>query len=241
MIEMICGDNMEVMKSYGDGFFDVAIADLEYGIGASRPSKKNVRVRQKNGGFVNVNQSDYGDKDWDDKRSGPEYFEELFRVCKDQIIWGANYYENLPGGKIVWDKVVADGADQYSCEIAYQSFSNRMDIVYYMWSGMMQGIYCGRDRKRAMVQQGNKQLNEKRIHPTQKPVKLYEWVLDRYIKRGSKILDTHGGSMSLAVAVDNMNKYDNMDYHLVICEIDKEQFKKSKRRVEKNMMVKSLW
>lgn len=215
---------MELMPRYEDKYFDLAMPDLEYGIGASRPSTKNGLALQPDGSKRPIKKAKYTHKEWDDQKSPPEYFDELFRVSKNQIIWGANYYPNLVGGRIVWDKIVAYGADQYGCEIAYQSFSNRMDIVYYMFAGMMQGVYCGTDRIRALKQQGNKKLNEKRIHPTQKPVKLYEWLLKQYAKPGDKILDTHIGSFSLAIAVWNMNNIEGMNLELVACENDLEYY-----------------
>jgi len=233
-------DNMDFMRDLGDNFFDLAMPDLEYGIGASKPSTKSGRAQQPNGTYRPVKQAKYKHKDWDDQRSPPEYFDELFRVSKNQIIWGANYYPNLVGGRIVWDKIVANGADQYGCEIAYQSFSNRMDIVYYMFSGMMQGVYCGKDRVKALKQQGNKKLNEKRIHPTQKPVKLYEWLLMEYAKPGEKILDTHGGSMSLALAVNKLNVIDNMNLTLVVCEKDIDYFTDGQKRYN-DLKINSLF
>lgn len=236
-ISVFCVDNMELMTNYSDNYFDLGLPDIEYGIGASAPSKKKKRIKQKSGAYLPVKQADYGEKDWDMKMSPPEYFDQLFRVSKNQIIWGANYYPNLPGGRIVWDKMHAEGQDQYSCEIAYQSFNMRTDIVYYMWSGMMQGVYCGRDRVRAMKQQGNKKLNEKRYHPTQKPVILYEWLLMNYAKNGDKIIDTHGGSLSLALAVNKLNKIDGMNLSLVVCENDKEIFNTAVNRFNSQKIV----
>ena len=181
-------DNMALMARYPDKYFDLAIVDLEYGIGASKPSKKNSSAKQKNGSKLPIKQAEYIHKDWDLKLSSDLYLNELFRVSKEQIIFGGNYY-GLTGGYLVWDKLNGE-CDQFGCELAWKSFDKRTDIVYFLWAGMMQGIYCGKDVRKAIVQQGNKQLNEKRIHPTQKPVKLYEWLLMNYAKPGDTILDT---------------------------------------------------
>jgi site-specific DNA-methyltransferase (adenine-specific) len=194
-------DCVEGMKRFPDNHFDLAICDPEYGIGASKPSKKPNRAKQKNGAVLNVKSPTYNHKDWDNKPAGKEYFDELFRVSKHQIIWGSNFYDyKFPSsGRIVWDKLNGE-SDQMGCEIAYCSLNNRTDIVYFMWAGMFQGIYCGKDIRKALIQQGNKQLNEKRIHPTQKPISLYKWLLNEYATAGMKILDTHLGSGSHRIA-----------------------------------------
>lgn len=191
-------DNIEGMKKYPDGYFELAICDIEYGIGASKPTKKPNQVKQKNGTTLQIENPNYVHSDWDMKKSSRAYFDELFRVSQKQIVFGGNYY-GLEGGFLVWDKL--NGlTDQYGCELAWLSFTKRTDIVYYMWSGMMQGRYCGKDVKQALIQQGNKQLNEKRIHETQKPIKLYEWIIDNYANEGDKIIDTHLGSQSSRIA-----------------------------------------
>jgi len=188
------------MARYPDKYFDLAIVDLEYNIGASKPSIKPCTVRQRNGSELKVKQPNYIPKEWDFKKSTPEYFHELFRVSKRQIIFGGNYY-GLEGGYLVWDKLNGE-SDQFGCEMAWLSFSKRTDIVYYLWSGMFQGVYCGRNLQKALIQQGNKALNEKRIHPTQKPIILYSWMLKEYANAGEIILDTHLGSGSHRIAAD---------------------------------------
>jgi site-specific DNA-methyltransferase (adenine-specific) len=208
-------DCKDLTKRFDDGYFDLAVVDIPYGIGADKPSKKTASVKQKNGSRLNVKLNDYRKKDWD-VLPDQEYFDELFRVSKNQIIFGANY-AGLKGGYIVWDKL--NGAtDQYGCELAYQSFSNRTDMVYFMWSGMMQGTYCGTDVRKALVQQGNKALNEKRIHPTQKPVALYDWIFHNYSSAGQKVLDTHLGSQSSRIAAWKHG----LDF--TGCELDEEYF-----------------
>lgn len=127
---------------------------------------------------------------------------------------------------LVWDKL--NGlSDQYGCEIAYQSFNLRTDVVYYMWQGMFQGKICSRNIKEALVQQGNKKLNQKRIHCTEKPILLYDWILDNYAKKGDKILDTHMGSQSLRYSCHKKG-FDFWGF-----EIDNEYFMEACERFEK--------
>jgi len=218
-------DCMELMFEFPDKHFDLAIVDIEYGIGASKPSVKPNNPVQKNGSRLNVKQSNYTHKEWDFKKSDDNYFNELLRVSKNQIVFGANYYYQLKGGMIVWDKLNGE-SDQFGCEIAYCSLNNRTDIVYYLWQGMFQGIYCGKDVRKALVQQGDKSKNEKRIHPTQKPVKLYKWLLDNYTVKGDKILDTHLGSGSIAIACHDYG------FDLTASEIDTEYYHKTIERVK---------
>lgn len=217
-------DCLEYMKSLPDNYFDLAIADPPYGIGASRPSKKAERARQADGSVLQVPVTDFTKKDWDNTIPSQEFFDELRRVSKNQIIWGANYF-GLQGGMIVWDKINGN-SDQYDCEIAYQSFNKRTDLVHYMWNGMFQGKYCGRDIRQAAMQQGNKALNEKRIHPTQKPVILYEWLLNNYAKKGDRIFDPMMGSQSSRIAAHRLG----FDY--VGCELDKEYYDKGCTRFD---------
>lgn len=227
-------DNMDIMKCYPDKYFDLAIVDPPYGIGASKPSKKPSSIIQKNGSRLNVKNNNYINKDWDNIAADKAYFYELFRVSKNQIIFGCNYYDFSFGpGRIVWDKLNGE-SDQMGCEIAYNSFNNRCDIVYYMWCGMFQGVYCGYNIKKAITQQGNKSKNEIRIHPTQKPVALYSWLIQKYAKQGDKILDTHLGSGSIALAIDKANKLDGMDLSFVGIELDKDYFDASIARFKDN-------
>jgi site-specific DNA-methyltransferase (adenine-specific) len=212
------------MRKLPDNYFDLAIADPPYGIGASRPSKKPSNILQKNGSIMSASVTDFGKKDWDNNIPTQEFFDELRRVSKNQIIWGANYF-GLQGGMIVWDKINGN-SDQYDCEIAYQSFNKRTDLVHYMWNGMFQGKYCGRDIRQAAMQQGNKALNEKRIHPTQKPVILYEWLLNNYAKKGDRIFDPMMGSQSSRIVAHRLG----FDY--VGCELDKEYFEKGCARFD---------
>ena len=226
-IEITNEDNMALMARYPDNYFDLAIVDIEYNIGASRPSIKPNSAVQKNGTRLNIKQPNYTKKDWDFKKSTQEYFNELFRISKNQIIFGGNYY-GLSGGYLVWNKINGE-SDQFGCELAWLSFTERTDIVHYMWLGMFQGLYCGTDIKKALIQQGNKSLNEKRIHPTQKPAVLYKWLLKNYAKEGDKILDTHLGSGSIAIACHDLG------FELTACELDKEYFEKGVQRINNHV------
>lgn len=213
---------VEGMKQFPDNYFDFAICDIEYDIGASKPTKKPHTVKQKNGKILKVKQSNYEHSDWDFQKSGEEYFKELFRVSKKQIIFGGNYY-GLAGGYLVWDKLNGE-SDQFGIELAWLSFTKRTDIVYYMWAGMMQGLACTKDVRKALVQQGNKAMNERRIHETQKPVKLYDYILNEYVPDGSKVIDTHLGSGSNRIA----NFLHGNEFHGF--ELDKTKFLNQEKR-----------
>lgn len=224
MLDLRNIDCMEGMKEYPDKYFDLAIVDPPYGIGSDKPSKKPNFAKQKNGNKLEVkNTNKYIQKDWDSKIPNQIYFNELKRVSINQIIWGANYF-GLIGGYLVWDKLNGE-SDQFDCEIAYNSYNNRTDLFYFMWQGMFQGCYCGKDIRKALIQQGNKLLNEKRIHPTQKPVALYKWLLTNYANKGDKILDTHLGSGSIAIACLDLG------FDLTGFEIDSEYFGLMTKRI----------
>jgi site-specific DNA-methyltransferase (adenine-specific) len=219
MIELLHTDCMNYMATLPDAAFDLAIVDPPYGRGEDGGTNRCSNVKQKNGGTLRCMDGGYAKKYWDKKPPTAEYFAELRRVAKHQIIWGANYMPvKLQGGAIVWDKV-NDGSDQSGAEIAYCSLNERVDVVRYMWRGMMQGEAVGSQR-----QQGNKALNERRIHPTQKPVKLYEWLLQQYAQAGMKVLDTHLGSGSIAVAAHRA------EVDLVGCEIDADYWRAATER-----------
>lgn len=207
-------DCMEGMKLFPDKYFDLAIVDPPY---FSGPEQRGYYGRSVSP--IGVSRL-YGKLDvW--KVPGEDYFRELFRVSKEQIIWGCNYFDyNFGSGRIVWDKV-NETSDFSDCEIAYCSMHNSVRIFRYMWNGMFQG----KSMTEGWIQQGNKAKNEKRIHPTQKPVILYEWLLQRYAKPGFKILDTHVGSASSLIAC-----------HRAQCayvgyEIDKSMYQLSSKRL----------
>lgn len=182
-------DCMQGMKEFPDQYFDLAIPDPPY---FSGPEKRGFYGRRVSP--IGVHRVYRQSTEW--QVPGPEYFRELMRVSKQQIIWGCNYfYYQFNPGRVIWDK--CNGSNSFSdCEIAYCSFHDSVRLFRYMWNGMMQG----KSIEEGHIQQGNKKLNEKRIHPTQKPVALYKWLLQQYAKSGYKILDTHVGSGSSLIA-----------------------------------------
>lgn len=194
-----CMNCMDGMKEFSDKYFDIAIVDPEQGRKEHGGKNRSGYVKQKNGSKIFVKDGQYINRGWDYEPAGKEYFDELIRVSKHQIILGVNYFDYpLTGGRIIWDKC-NDGSDQSDAEIAYNSLTNRVDIFRYMWRGMFQG----KSISEGTVQQGNKKLNEKRIHPTQKPVNLYRWILQKYeIPKEWKVLDSHVGSASSLIAFD---------------------------------------
>ena len=209
MIDLILDDCMNVMKDYEDNHFDLAIVDPPYMDNANKLNSMNVGGKIKRNNFTTRNF----------KKPNKTYFKELFRVSKNQIKWGINYFENFGAGRIVWDKDKSK-VRWNDCEIAYQSFSNSNKIFRYRWNGMLQ-----EDMK-------NK---EERIHPTQKPIALYKWLLHNYAEKGQKILDTHLGSGSIAVACH----YFGVD--LVGVEIDEEYYDKAKDRVNELTKQETLF
>ena len=189
-------DCMERMARFPHGYFDLAIVDPEWGRKEHGGKDRSSFAKQKNGSRIWVKDAGYKKYDWDCHAVGDHYFSELFRVSKHQIIWGCNYFGRSFGpGRIVWDKVNGE-SDQSDCELAYNSLTDRVDLIRYMWAGMMQG----KSISEGHIMQGDKSKNEKRIHPTQKPVVLYKWQLSTYAKPGWKILDTHSGSASHFIA-----------------------------------------
>jgi site-specific DNA-methyltransferase (adenine-specific) len=171
---------MEAMKQFPDKFFELAIVDPPYGIGEDglkNHSRDKLAISKK-----------YIPKQWDKEPPKQEYFNELLRVSKNQIIWGANHFiSKIPIDSscwIVWDKRNGDN-DFADCELAGTSFKTAVRQFTFRWAGMLQG---------------NMKNKEIRIHPTQKPVALYTWLLNNYAKKGDKILDTHVGSASSLIA-----------------------------------------
>lgn len=183
---MDCKDGM---KQFPDKFFDLAIVDPPYFSGPERRKYYGEKYSP-----IGVQRLYQKSEKWEVPEK--DYFDELIRVSKHQIVWGCNYFEyHFPPGRIVWDK--CNVSSPFSdCEIASCSFHDSVRLFRYMWNGMLQGksIHEGH------IMQGNKQLNEKRIHPTQKPVALYDWLLQQYTKPGDIILDTHVGSASSLIA-----------------------------------------
>lgn len=211
-------DCMDGMKEFPDGYFDLAIVDPPYFSGPERRGFYGKKISP-----IGVQRIYEKSECW--QVPDEDYFKELFRVSKEQIIWGCNYFEYpFSPGRIVWDK--CNGNSDFSdCEIAYCSMHDSVRLFSYMWNGMFQG----KSITEGTIQQGNKALNEKRIHPTQKPVALYEWLLNRYAKPGDIILDTHVGSASSLIACYRTN------HSYVGFELDKHYYDLSKKRLDAEM------
>jgi site-specific DNA-methyltransferase (adenine-specific) len=198
-------DNMVLMARYPDKYFDLAIVDPPYGIGAENHAGK------KENGW-----NQWAFKNWDNSIPNKEYFEELKRITKNQIIWGGNYMTEFlkPSmGWIIWDKgqrnfSLADG------EMAWTSFNKAIRIWEYARA---------------------KTILDNKIHPTQKPIPLYKWILDKYAKKGDKILDTHLGSGSIAIACHDYG------FELTACELDKEYYDKAIQRIKDHVAQQRLF
>ena len=191
---------MDFMRNKPDKFYKLAIVDPPYGLG-SMSHGLGTKVKHKR-------------KHWNDNPPNNKYFKELRRISFNQIIWGCNYfYPNIPeSGRIVHNKLMTSGngcpIKLSEADLASQTFNKRIDLFTYQWSGNVQN---------GKINWNNTGLDA-RIHPTQKPIALYRWLLQKYTKPGDNIFDSHGGSMSIAIACD-MEGFD-----LDICEIDKEYF-----------------
>jgi site-specific DNA-methyltransferase (adenine-specific) len=199
-------DCMEAMREMPDKAFELAIVDPPYGINMDGG---------KIGGDNKGRATDYIKKTWDKKAPEDEYFVELLRVSKNQIVFGANHFiSHIPFDSpcwVVWDK---DNTGNFAdCELAWTSFKSAVRKYEFRWNGMLQGNMA------------NKEI---RIHPTQKPVALYEWLLRNYAKPGDKILDTHLGSGSSRIAAYNLG-FDFVGY-----EIDKDYFEAQEERFKKH-------
>lgn len=217
LIEITNEDNKILMSRYADNYFDLAIVDPQYGINApnmkmgetkgykSTASRLKGRLNSGGGKLKNriLNKSEI---DWDDEIPDEEYFNELFRVSKNQIIWGGNYFPLPPTrGIIFWDKLQPwENFSQF--ELAWTSF----------------------DKPAAKFTQGSRGGSniEKKIHPTQKPVDLYKWLLEKYAKTGDKILDTHLGSASIAIACHDYQ------FELTACELKESYYQDSIKRIK---------
>lgn len=182
-------DCMEGMKHFPDKYFDLAIVDPPYFSGPEKRIFYGKKVSP-----IGVKRCYRQIDDWEIPTEA--YFRELQRVSKHQIIWGCNYFDfPFSSGRIVWDKC-NEKTFFSDAEIAFCSMHDSVRLFRYMWNGMCQG----KSLAEGHIMQGNKKLNEKRIHPTQKPVVLYDWLLMEYAKPGDKILDTHVGSGSSLIA-----------------------------------------
>lgn len=210
--------NLSLMKRYPDNYFDLAIVDPPYGIGASSAFAGEKRKSGKGQAL----KSNFTKKEWDNEIPTKEYFDELKRVSKNQIVWGGNYMVEHLGnsmGWIVWDKNNGT-TNSASAELAYTSFDKATRIFKHTWNGMLQ-----EDMK-------NKQI---RIHPTEKPYNLYKFCLENYANKGHKILDTHLGSGSIAIACHDYG------FELTACELDKEYYDNAIKRIKNHVGQQKLF
>ena len=222
MLTITNEDNMELMARYPDKYFDLAIVDPPYGIGFD--GKTTVKGKS---GKANTfsNKQHHIKKGWDNERPSQEYFNELKRVSKNQIIWGGNYFADLLEAKkgwIFWDKKItnANNTNYSDGELAWTSFDCVLRRFTYDWIGF--GYL-------------NNPQNEKKTHPTQKPVALYKWLLDKYANPNDKILDTHLGSGSIAIACHDYG------FDLTACELDEEYFNKAMQRINNHTAQTKLF
>ena len=210
-ISLIYGDCLQALKSYGDNYFDVAIVDPPYGIGIDG-QKQSININN-----PKANRKAHDFKGWDNEIPTAEYFAELERVSKNQIIWGANYFvEHLHKGTkgwVVWYKG-QEGLTMSDAELAYSSFDCATRVV--------------KINRVELLKDGT-------IHPTQKPIKLYKWLLENYTNENDLILDTHLGSGSIAIACHQMKR------KLIAYEIDAEYYQKACKRFEEQTRQTALW
>ena len=217
MIDFRNCDCMELMAGYEDNYFDLAIVDPPYGIGAH----KTIGFADKKTKGFTFDKKEYKNKGWDNNIPTVEYFSELKRISNNQIIWGANYFsKNLGEIKnfIYWHKKGQSEDSKFNeGELAYTSIGRRrMGDIW--WNGF--GVINSK---------------EHRFHPTQKPVKLYTWLLSNYAKQGDKILDTHVGSASSLIACHQLG------FDVVGCELDKEYYELAQKRIKEETSQLSLF
>ena len=219
-ITLLNCDCMDYMATIPDKYFELAIVDPPYGLKIAKTMSSVCWVNVKKG-FTKKEL--HKKKEWDSAIPEKDYFDELKRVSKNQIIWGGNYFtEFLPPTKawIFWDKKEnkTQGLNFSDGELAWTSLNKVTKYFKYGWIGL---DYCNQ--------------SEKKQHPTQKPIALYEWLLTNYAKTGDKILDTHGGSFSSAIACNNLG------FEFVGMELDKDYFDASVKRFEKHISQAKLF
>lgn len=213
-LDLRLGDCMDLMRDTPDGFYDLAIVDPPYGLGETAKRSKQRVPKTQNKKWKNRRAPEYGGSEtWDDNPPPPEYFLELKRVSRNQIIWGANHFGMMPpsSGWIVWHKKRHDEKNDFSdAELAWSSMQKGCRLFHMPWIGF-----------------GAVNAGESRIHPTQKPVALYKWLLANYAKPCQRILDTHLGSGSIAIACHYFGA------HLTATEIDPDYFAAAVERIQR--------
>jgi len=208
-------DCMEGMKQFPDNYFDLAIVDPPYFKGVANKNFYGADISK-----TGVKRLSSSSNKWDINIPDINYYIELKRISKHQIIWGCNYYDfHQPCGRIIWDKK-NDTSTFSNCEIASTDLINSVKIFRYKWNGMLQE---------------NMRNKEVRIHPTQKPIALYTWLLNNYAKQGDKILDTHVGSASSLIACHKSG----FDY--VGFELDREYFDMATKRLNEEKAQSNLF
>jgi len=213
-LSLFHADCMEIMKQYPDKYFDLAIVDPPYENNDAIGLKDNTGVKKQATKRTNY-------KVFENIAPTLEYWHELKRISKDQIVWGGNYF-GLKGGVIAWNK---NGTAFGEGEVAICTTHNSVRFFEYTWNGMLQG---------------NMKNKEIRVHPTQKPIELYDYILTRYAKPNFKILDTHLGGGSIAIAIEKANRLDKMNLHLTAVEIDKEYIDKAIKRISESIKQGTL-
>lgn len=208
---------MVMMARYPDKYFDLAIVDPEYGLDIA--NRNGSLGQKKNQGKI----TKYSKKNWDASPAGGEYFKELFRVSKNQVVFGANYFtEHLPSSKawLVWDKKQPEGVSFAMAELIFTSFDHSAKIISCSRAEI--GNKISNNTQLALANPNTK------IHPTQKPVTIYRNILNRYAKQGDKILDTHLGSGSIAIACHDYG------FELIACELDSDYYDKAIERIKRH-------
>jgi site-specific DNA-methyltransferase (adenine-specific) len=213
---------MEAMAKMPDNAFELAIVDPPYGIDLAKNGNNSKEWGLSEAKGFTFIKKEYTQKDWDSEIPSKEYFAELKRVSKNQIVWGANFFAehigNMPN-YITWYKMGKSQNPKYSdTEFAYCSKKGVPKMIDIWWNGF-----------------GSINSGEKRIHPTQKPVKLYKWILHNYANEGDKILDTHLGSASIAIACHDMG------FDLEAWEIDAEYYAKGVHRYNQHKAQLKIW
>lgn len=216
-IQLLNIDCMEYMKTMPDKHFDLAIVDPPYGINFGKFNRTN---KDSDGNRFKADK--YKNGDWDNETPKAEYFKELFRVSKEQIVWGGNYFLDLwqspCKGFIFWYK--GNPVDNFSDgEFAWTSFDKPAKCFNFRYYGNLEGDTSA----------------SQKIHPTQKPIDLYKWLLKNYAKEGMKILDTHLGSGSIAIACHDYK------FELTACEIDKDYYDAAVKRYSNHLAQTSLF